>query len=599
MSGASYVTEPVTKGKVVLKTTLGDVDIELWGKETPRACRNFVQHALNGYYDNTIFHRVIKDFIIQGGDPTGTGEGGQSIYGEPFPGEIHQRLRFNHRGIVAMAGLDRDDNRSQFFITLTACEELNGKHTIFAKVTGDTMYNLLKVNDMEIGENDRPVFPPKILSVDVLYNPFPDIVPHPTAKKPAPAPTATKAQKPKGPPPKKDFGLLSFGTEAEQEEVVFTTTAMKMKSHHAVEGEEAKKKQEQDMLLNPDNYYIREEISALREQRKAHTQPDPTPTSSSTQLPAISTPPPSSTNGEATPAVDATSATDAVTSTTTLSETEATPAIKGEHVNAPPSPHSELNNTTQPSDTQPSTETDISVAPPTLAEAAETAKDSSTLTPAEIEEMERKRTNKDSNAFLEHMRSQINKKRKLFGDVTSINPKPVPASTTPTASEPSVVKLTKLAAVKAEKLVLKKIEKPPEPVETDSIEPPPATAAAVVVKRKYARLNRTDEDAIMKKLDKFRDALSHPAQDDWKHHKLVFEKDLEVIDPMTRTEENYEIHDPRNKKKKPQGKPSHTTGAPTTTSTTAPLISNTTAITSTSTYTPQSSLPPPHLTQNP
>jgi peptidyl-prolyl cis-trans isomerase SDCCAG10 len=73
-----YITEPITKGKVVLKTSVGDIDIELWPKETPKTCRNFVQLCLEGYYNNTIFHRIIKDFIVQGGDPTGTGEGKQS-----------------------------------------------------------------------------------------------------------------------------------------------------------------------------------------------------------------------------------------------------------------------------------------------------------------------------------------------------------------------------------------------------------------------------------------------------------------------------------------------------------------------------------------
>lgn len=70
-----YILEPMTGGKVVLKTTVGDMDIELWPKEAPKACRNFVQLCMEGYYDNTIFHRVVKDFIVQGGDPTGTGEG--------------------------------------------------------------------------------------------------------------------------------------------------------------------------------------------------------------------------------------------------------------------------------------------------------------------------------------------------------------------------------------------------------------------------------------------------------------------------------------------------------------------------------------------
>lgn len=75
-----YTLEPPTKGKVVLKTTMGPVDIELWPKEAPKAVRNFVQLCLEGYYDRTIFHRVIKSFLIQGGDPTGSGTGNQSSF---------------------------------------------------------------------------------------------------------------------------------------------------------------------------------------------------------------------------------------------------------------------------------------------------------------------------------------------------------------------------------------------------------------------------------------------------------------------------------------------------------------------------------------
>ena len=70
--------------QVLLVTTVGDIDVELWSKEAPRACRNFVQLCMEGYYDGTIFHRVVSDFIVQGGDPTGTGHGGDSIYGKPF-----------------------------------------------------------------------------------------------------------------------------------------------------------------------------------------------------------------------------------------------------------------------------------------------------------------------------------------------------------------------------------------------------------------------------------------------------------------------------------------------------------------------------------
>lgn len=70
-----YILEPPTNGKVILHTSHGDLDVELWAKECPKACRNFVQLCTDGYYDGTSFHRIIKDFIIQGGDPTGTGKG--------------------------------------------------------------------------------------------------------------------------------------------------------------------------------------------------------------------------------------------------------------------------------------------------------------------------------------------------------------------------------------------------------------------------------------------------------------------------------------------------------------------------------------------
>merc|ERR1711937_312312 len=92
-----YMMEPPTNGKVVLRTSSGDIDVELWPKEAPLACRNFVQLCMENYYDATIFHRVVPGFIIQGGDPTGTGMGGDSIYGKPFKDEFHSRLRFTHR----------------------------------------------------------------------------------------------------------------------------------------------------------------------------------------------------------------------------------------------------------------------------------------------------------------------------------------------------------------------------------------------------------------------------------------------------------------------------------------------------------------------
>ncbi|KAI9096169.1 cyclophilin-like domain-containing protein [Phlyctochytrium arcticum] len=235
----AYISEPPTKGKVVIKTTLGPLEVELWPKEAPKACRNFVQLCLEGYYDGTIFHRVIKKFIVQGGDPTGTGDGGESIYGKPFSNEYHSRLRFSHRGILAMANTGEDDNRSQFFFTFDKADDLNRKNTIFGKVVGDTIYNLLKFNDLEVDVDDKPNFPPRILSVDVLYNPFDDIEPRTTpeevaaAKKKAEKVAQEQAEAARRPKGKKNVSLLSFG-EDEKEEEEMPKTKTKIRSSHDV-----------------------------------------------------------------------------------------------------------------------------------------------------------------------------------------------------------------------------------------------------------------------------------------------------------------------------------------------------------------------------
>eukprot|EP00871_Galdieria_phlegrea_P003290 jgi/Galph1/3962/GphlegSOOS_G2614.1 len=177
MTSASYITEPPTNGKVILKTTAGDIEIELWSKETPKACRNFVQLCLSGYYDGCSFHRVSKGFLIQTGDPTGTGHGGESIYGKPFPTEIHSRLKFIRRGLVAMACDQPNQNNSQFFITLDRCDWLNGKHTIFGKVVGNTIFNVLRIADMStVDGQERPIDPCYLTTVQVIANPFDDLV---------------------------------------------------------------------------------------------------------------------------------------------------------------------------------------------------------------------------------------------------------------------------------------------------------------------------------------------------------------------------------------------------------------------------------------
>ncbi|KAK4787116.1 hypothetical protein SAY86_010949 [Trapa natans] len=230
-----YVLEPPTKGKVVLKTTHGPLDIELWPKEAPKAVRNFVQLCLEGYYDNTIFHRIIKEFLIQGGDPTGSGTGGESIYGHPFGDEYHSRLRFKHWGLVACANAGKpNSNGSQFFITLDRCDWLDRKNTIFGKVTGDSIFNLSRLVELETDSNDRPLDPPpKIISVEVLYNPFEDIVPRVPAR---PIAQSTEEDENKAPKKRgvKKLNVLSFGEEAEEDEKELATQKIKIKSSHDV-----------------------------------------------------------------------------------------------------------------------------------------------------------------------------------------------------------------------------------------------------------------------------------------------------------------------------------------------------------------------------
>ncbi|ETN01154.1 hypothetical protein PPTG_17577 [Phytophthora nicotianae INRA-310] len=209
-----YITEPNTEGKVLLHTSFGDLDVELWPQQAPKACRNFVQLCLEGYYDQTIFHRIIAGFMVQGGDPTGTGKGGESIYGGAFIDEFHSRLKFNHRGLLAMVNENKPNtNHSQFFFTLDACEFLNKKHTILGKVTGNTIFNLLSVGDLETDAQDRPTNPPKLLSAEVLWNPFEDIVPRDVKKTETEEDSQMKKKRERK--ATKDLKLLSFGDEEE------------------------------------------------------------------------------------------------------------------------------------------------------------------------------------------------------------------------------------------------------------------------------------------------------------------------------------------------------------------------------------------------
>jgi len=118
----------------VIKTNMGTIEIELFAKETPKTVENFVGLANKEYYNGVIFHRVIDNFMIQGGDPTGTGRGGDSFWGGKFADEIVPALKHDVPGILSMANAGPNTNGSQFFITLVATPWLDGKHTIFGKV---------------------------------------------------------------------------------------------------------------------------------------------------------------------------------------------------------------------------------------------------------------------------------------------------------------------------------------------------------------------------------------------------------------------------------------------------------------------------------
>ena len=119
---------------VLIETSLGDLVIDLFVKECPKTCENFRTHAKNGYYNGIIFHRIIEEFMIQGGDPTGTGRGGESIWGKNFKDECVSSHSFDRPGLLAMANAGPGTNGSQFFITTVATPWLNMRHTIFGEV---------------------------------------------------------------------------------------------------------------------------------------------------------------------------------------------------------------------------------------------------------------------------------------------------------------------------------------------------------------------------------------------------------------------------------------------------------------------------------
>ncbi len=179
----------------VIKTTMGDIKVKFFPEHAPKAVENFTTHAKNGYYDGIIFHRVIRDFMIQGGDPNGTGTGGKSIWGRPFEDEFTPELH-NLRGALSMANAGPCTNGSQFFIVhassvpdgmteqmkdlpdsypancVEAYEKVGGTpwldyhHTVFGQVY-DGMDVVDAIASAAVDGRDKPIDEIKILGIDV------------------------------------------------------------------------------------------------------------------------------------------------------------------------------------------------------------------------------------------------------------------------------------------------------------------------------------------------------------------------------------------------------------------------------------------------
>jgi len=148
--------------QVVLETTQGEIVITLFPAQAPKTVENFLGLVNKGYYNGTVFHRVIRNFMIQGGDPTATGRGGESIWSQPFEDEFSPSLAFDRVGLLAMANAGPNSNGSQFFITVGKTPWLNQRHTIFGEVV--TGFSAVEaISRVAVGPADRPLEEQKII----------------------------------------------------------------------------------------------------------------------------------------------------------------------------------------------------------------------------------------------------------------------------------------------------------------------------------------------------------------------------------------------------------------------------------------------------
>jgi len=153
----------------VIHTTFGDIHVKLFPDECPKTCENFTVHSRNGYYDNLIFHRIIKGFMLQTGDPLGDGTGGVSIWGGEFQDEISRDLRHDRPYCLSMANAGPNTNGSQFFFTTVATPWLDGKHTVFGRVVkgADVVHGIEKA---KTDPNDKPLVDIKMANITLGFN---------------------------------------------------------------------------------------------------------------------------------------------------------------------------------------------------------------------------------------------------------------------------------------------------------------------------------------------------------------------------------------------------------------------------------------------
>eukprot|EP00613_Pedinella_sp_CCMP2098_P001051 CAMPEP_0171636032 /NCGR_PEP_ID=MMETSP0990-20121206/27111_1 /TAXON_ID=483369 /ORGANISM="non described non described, Strain CCMP2098" /LENGTH=175 /DNA_ID=CAMNT_0012207971 /DNA_START=89 /DNA_END=616 /DNA_ORIENTATION=- len=167
---------------VTLHTSLGDLKMEISCDLVPRSSFNFLALAASGAYNGTVFHRNIKGFMLQGGDPTGTGKGGESIWGGTFDDELSGELRHDRRGIVSMANKGPNTNRAQFFITYGKQPHLNNKYTVIGRII-DGFETLDAMERVPVGKKDKPLSDMHLRSITIHANPLAEeniVYPSPT-----------------------------------------------------------------------------------------------------------------------------------------------------------------------------------------------------------------------------------------------------------------------------------------------------------------------------------------------------------------------------------------------------------------------------------